>query len=118
MTTTTLSPTQPAIVSVRPTRRRAVDFPMIGLWIALVISCIIWALPFFFMVLTSLKSQADISSSSIWSLPTEWKWSNYPDAADKGNLWVVGRNSLYIALIKVPLGLFVSAFAASEFQAV
>jgi raffinose/stachyose/melibiose transport system permease protein len=111
-TTATLATTTAATAVPTSPRRRTIDFPIIGLWIALVISCILWALPFFFMVLTSLKSQADISSSSIWSLPTEWKWSNYPDAADKGNLWVVGRNSLYIALIKVPLGLFVSALAA------
>lgn len=93
-------------------RRRPIDLPMLGLWIGLVITCIIWALPFLFMVFTSLKSQADISSSSIWALPTEWKWSNYSDAADKGQLWVVGKNSLYIAIIKVPLGLMVSALCA------
>jgi raffinose/stachyose/melibiose transport system permease protein len=92
--------------------KRKVDYAGIGLWIGLIISCAIWVLPFFFMILTSLKSQADISNSSIWSLPTEWKWSNYPDAAEKGDLWTVGKNSAYIALIKVPVGLFVSAMAA------
>lgn len=92
--------------------RKRVDYVGLGLWIALVVSCVLWALPFVFIVLTSLKSQADISSSSIWSLPKTWEWKNYPDAASAGDLWTVAKNSFYIAIIKVPLGLFMSSLAA------
>src|SRR5215510_4300431 len=101
MATATVTESRPGTTAARPPRRRRVDYATVGLWIALVVSCIIWVLPFVFMILTSLKSQAEISSSSIWSLPKEWKWSNYADAAEKGNLSVVARNSAYIALIKV-----------------
>src|SRR3954467_12725636 len=105
------SRTGDATVAVQSPRRRF-NYSSLGLWIALVVSCIIWILPLVFLPLASLKSQADISSSSVWSLPQEWKWSNYPDAADKGNLRTVTENSFYIAIIKVPVGLFVSALAA------
>ncbi|MGN9810199.1 carbohydrate ABC transporter permease [Micromonospora sp. BQ11] len=91
---------------------RRPDYLLIGLWIGLVVSCLIWLAPFVFMVLTSLKSTADINNSAIWSLPRQWQWHNYADAAERGDLWTVVKNSAYIALIKVPLGLFLSAAAA------
>ncbi|MFC4016304.1 carbohydrate ABC transporter permease [Nonomuraea purpurea] len=89
-----------------------VNYPLIGLWIALVISALVWLAPFAFMVLTSVKSTAEIGRSSIWSLPEVWHWDNYLNAAERGELWTVAKNSAYIALVKVPLGLLVSAAAA------
>jgi raffinose/stachyose/melibiose transport system permease protein len=111
---TTIAPTRAVAPAAAPAEkpRRGTDYPLIGLWIALVFSCLIWLAPFVFMVLTSLKSTADINNSSIWSLPTQWQWHNYVDAANRGDLWTVAKNSAYIALIKVPLGLLVSSAAA------
>ncbi|MFI7125777.1 carbohydrate ABC transporter permease [Nonomuraea sp. NPDC050153] len=91
---------------------RRFNYPLIGLWIALVVTALIWLAPFAFMVLTSLKSTADISRSSVWALPEVWRWDNYTAAAERGELWTVAGNSAYIALVKVPLGLMVSAAAA------
>lgn len=105
-----LTATRSATATARNQPRR--DYALIGLWIALVISALIWLSPFLFMVLTSFKSNADINRSAIWDLPTTWQWSNYSRAIDKGKLWTVAGNSLYIALIKVPLGLLISAAAA------
>lgn len=115
MSTTTAS-SQPAAQAKKrskpPRENRQIDYPMVGLWIALVLVSLIWFLPFVFMVLTSLKTPEDVSTSSIWALPTTWAWNNYADAADRGDLWTVLRNSLFIAVIKVPLGLLISAAAA------
>lgn len=91
----------------------------VGLWIALVISCILWALPFVFMLLTAVKYPVDIGGASVWALPSEWAWSNFADAADQGMLKSSVSNSLFIAVIKVPLGLLVSsacAFALSRIR--
>lgn len=99
-----------AIRSVQRHARR--DWANVGLWISLLVSAAIWAVPFVFMFLTSLKSKADIAQSSTWSLPTEWVWSNYGQAVETGNLWVTGANSLIVAVIKVPLGLALAALAA------
>lgn len=93
-------------------RKKPRDYAGIGLWIALAISATVWALPFVFMFLTSVKSAADVNESPTWALPTSWVWSNYSDAIETGNLWVVGSNSLLIAMIKVPLGLLLAAAAA------
>jgi raffinose/stachyose/melibiose transport system permease protein len=91
---------------------RRPDHVLVGLWIALVVSCVLWALPFVFILLTSLKSTAEISNGSPWALPENWRFDNYPDAADRGDLMTSFGNSLLIAVLKVPLGLLVSAAAA------
>lgn len=109
--TAVLTPPLPDVVDVRR-RRPARDWPGIGLWVALVVSALVWATPFLFMVLTSLKSKADVTQSSTWDLPAEWLWSNYAGAVETGNLWVTGGNSLLIAVIKVPLGLALAAATA------
>lgn len=95
-----------------PPRRRRRDWVGTGLWVALLVSAVLWSLPFVFMFLTSVKSRADINSLPIWSLPSEWVWSNYAEAAETGNLWTTGGNSLVISAVKVPLGLLLAAAAA------
>ncbi|WP_235915525.1 carbohydrate ABC transporter permease [Puerhibacterium puerhi] len=88
------------------------DWVGIGLWIALVVSCALWAAPFLLMFLTSAKTNADINQSAAWTLPETWNWANYSEAVETGDLWNTGANSLLIAVIKVPLGLFIAAAAA------
>jgi len=95
-----------------PQNRPRIRWGLVGLWIGLVISALIWITPFLFMFVTSVKSTADISNNPAWSLPTVWEWGNYAAAADTGQLWQSGLNSLIISAIKVPLGLFISALAA------
>lgn len=109
----TLTGPLPAIpVTETPSRTPRRDWANVGQWITLFVTSIIWAVPFVFMFLTSVKSKADIAQTSTWSLPNEWLWSNYATAASTGNLWVTGANSLIVALIKVPLGLLLAALAA------
>lgn len=93
-------------------RRKPVDYVGIGLWVALVVTSLLWALPFAVMLFTSLKTNADISSAPSWALPSRWAWENYATAFDRGNLGVTGLNSLLIAAVKVPLGLFFAAAAS------
>lgn len=95
-----------------PLNRPRRDYVGIGLWVALAVSALIWALPFFFMALTSVKSKADVSGSAIWSLPTRFEWANFASAVDTGSLWVTGGNSLLISVVKVPLGLLLAAATA------
>src|SRR5690606_34521693 len=69
-------------------------------------------LPMVLMFLTSVKGKPDLNTLPMWALPTEWKWGNYADAIETGNLWVTAGNSTLISLIKVPLGLAIAAAAA------
>lgn len=100
------------------TRRRGLkvpaprDYVRIGLWIALVITVVLWALPLLFMLVTSLKSENEIFSSSPFALPTAAQWENFAQAIRTGNFFTAAGNSLLIAVIKVPVGLFISAAAA------
>jgi len=74
-------------------------------------------MPFVFMLLTAVKAPEEISGGSVWSLPSRWEWSNFADAAERGDLTTSFLNSLVIASVKVPVGLFVSsacAFALSR----
>lgn len=109
MTTATLEHSLPGTVGHR---RKPRDWVGIGLWVALLITALIWAMPFVFMFLTSVKSKADVNQLATWDLPTQWVWGNYADAIEIGDLWVTGGNSLLIALVKVPLGLLLSAATA------
>ncbi|MDN4491648.1 carbohydrate ABC transporter permease [Demequina sp. SYSU T00068] len=88
------------------------DYIKIGLWLSLVVTAALWAVPFYIMFVTSLKSKAEIANSAAWELPQEWLWSNYADAVETGNLWTTGGNSLLISVIKVPLGLLLAAAVA------
>ncbi len=104
---------------VKPKRERTFthtdgrpDYIKIGLWASLMITGLLWAVPFYIMFVTSLKSQADIANTLAWELPTQWMWSNYAEAIDTGNLLTTGSNSLIVSLIKVPLGLLLAAAAA------
>ncbi|RKR75290.1 carbohydrate ABC transporter permease [Frondihabitans australicus] len=98
--------------TVATPNRRKTQWGLVGLWIGLVIAAIIWIIPFLFMFLTSVKSQADVSNLAPWALPSHWEWGNYAAAAATGNIWQSGLNSLIISVIKVPLGLFIAALAA------
>ncbi len=117
MSLSTLPPAAVAAVPVRGRNRRPFggrprDYVRIGLWIALLIAVLVWSIPLVFMIFTSLKSEADIFGTPAFVPPWNPEWSNYVEALDRGNLLTAGGNSLIIALVKVPLGLFLSAAAA------
>ena len=92
--------------------RRQRDWVLIGLWIALVLVAIVWVAPFIFIIFTSLKSTAQVMNSSAFAPPTEPQFSNYAAAWTRGRFGTTFFNSTIITLIKVPLGLFISAMAA------
>jgi raffinose/stachyose/melibiose transport system permease protein len=92
--------------------RRQRDWVLIGLWVALVLVAIVWIAPFIFIIFTSLKSTAQVMNSSAFAPPTEPQFSNYAAAWTRGRFSTTFFNSAIITVIKVPLGLFISAMAA------
>lgn len=93
-------------------RRRRTDYAGVALWISLVVTSLLWALPFLLMFGTSVKTNADINQNPAWELPVEWAGENYAKAFEIGNLAVTGVNSLLIGVVKVPLGLLLAAACA------
>jgi len=88
------------------------DWVLIGLWISLVIVAIIWIAPFVFIVFTSLKSTAQVTTTSAFAPPADPQFVNYARAWARGRFDITVVNSAIITAIKVPLGLFLSAMAA------
>lgn len=84
-----------------------------ALYAVLIIISIIWILPVFTVIATSLKSKQDFfSGMSLFQLPEEICWSNFVKAFTKGRLFMYMKNDLFVSCIKVPLGIFVESLAA------
>ena len=74
--------------------------------------CVIWLVPIVFVIFTALKSHAELYSRS-WFLPPKIiNWSNFSDAWVQGNMGKYLRNSVIVSVVKVPLGILVSALAS------
>lgn len=67
--------------------------------------------PFVWMVLTSVKSRADIAAYPPRLLPTEWVWSNYTAALDYAPFATYFRNSLLIAIGHTAINLMLATMA-------
>lgn len=93
-------------------RRTPPDYALTGLWIALCMVLAVWMAPLVFIVFTSLKTEADILGNPVFTPPRSFELENYSKAFERGGLLRAVSNSLIIALVKVPLGLLISAAAA------
>jgi len=83
------------------------------IYIGLLVLAAIWFIPILNIFLTSIKSKADyFSGMGIFDLPDKIHWQNYIDAWVIGRLGMYMKNGLFVALIKVPLGIFIEAMAA------
>jgi raffinose/stachyose/melibiose transport system permease protein len=89
-----------------------VDPVLVILWAALVLIALIWIMPFVFIIFTALKDNEAITSGSPFAIPSPPVFENFPQAWDVGRFSTTALNSLIITVIKVPLGLALSAMAA------
>ena len=82
-------------------------------YIVLTILAIIWLIPIFTVMLTSVKSSSDFFSGlGLFELPEKLQWHNYRDAWVKGRLGLYMKNGLIVTLIKVPISVFISSLLA------
>jgi raffinose/stachyose/melibiose transport system permease protein len=81
-----------------------------------VVATLLWVLPLVAIVFTALKPAADAFTSSPLSLPTHPSFDNFTQAWSEGNLGAFGLRSLVITVVKVPLGIAMSAMAAFAFS--
>jgi raffinose/stachyose/melibiose transport system permease protein len=96
----------------RPAGSDRIDPVLILLWAALLVIALLWIAPFIFIVFTALKANSTVMGSSPFALPTDLAFKNFSDAWARGKFHNTMFNSALIALIKVPLGLAISAMAA------
>ncbi len=82
-------------------------------YLILTILALVWVIPIVTLIFTALKSQKDfISGLSLFEIPPAPAWDNFKNAMIKGRLFTYMKNDLIISMLKVPLGIFVSAMAA------
>jgi len=80
------------------------------LYVILAALAVFFILPVVFVAFTALKSNADLNAHSFYSFPQELMWSNFADAWNRIRKYM--GNSLFISIVKVPLGILVNALAA------
>ena len=77
-------------------------------WVVVTLLVLVWLLPIFASVLTSLKSLDELNQGLYWTWPEQFLWSNYAEAWNagfSGYFW----NSLMITVPSVLLILFFSS---------
>jgi raffinose/stachyose/melibiose transport system permease protein len=82
------------------------------LLVSLGLLALIWLSPFVTIVLSAIRSQADLFARGVFSWPSEFVWQNFVDAWETGDFSIYFKNSLILIATKVPLGILVAALAA------
>jgi raffinose/stachyose/melibiose transport system permease protein len=82
------------------------------LYAVLVLLSLLWLVPFVMILLTAVRAQGDLISNGVFALPEKFVWSNFGRAWELGRFSNYFRNSALLIIMKVPLGIFVSALAA------
>lgn len=75
-------------------------------------------LPFFWMVMSSLKKDSEVFAAPIRWLPTTWQWSNYSRIWTNADMGTWLRNTLFLAVVVTLLQVFTGSFAAYGFSRV
>lgn len=94
--------------SVRATTRTSNIIILTGM----ILLSLIWLLPLVSVLLTALRSQGDLFANGIFGWPKTFKWENFVKAWEAGDFSIYFKNSLFVILVKVPIGILISALAA------
>ncbi len=92
-------------------RPRPVPIGTIALYVVLTLSAIVWIAPVFLLVMTAVKSAAEFAHSETFALPRAIQWSNFLRAWEAG-VRTYFMNSLFVTVVKVPIGVLIAAAAA------
>jgi raffinose/stachyose/melibiose transport system permease protein len=88
--------------------KRGVSYLLALVWLA------VTTLPFLFVIVTSLKSQEESFSGSVWALPQRIDFSQY-ESVLQGPFLTYLRNSLFVVGVSVLLIVLLSSMAAYAF---
>jgi raffinose/stachyose/melibiose transport system permease protein len=84
-------------------------------WFMAILLAIIWLIiaggPFYYLILTSFKTQGEFLSKSLFSLPAKFSFANYATVI-KGGFYNYFFNSIVVLAISLTFLLFISACAA------
>lgn len=98
-----------ALVSFRRTAGMRPGIMVLGLiWLA------VTTMPFFFVILTSLKSQEETYSGSVWAMPSSLNLANYMEVLHGAFITYLG-NSILVVSLSIVLIVLISSMAAYVF---
>jgi raffinose/stachyose/melibiose transport system permease protein len=84
----------------------------IGATILLAVAAAIWISPLILLVITSVRPLADYIGTGPLAWPKQFTWANFSDAWQIGRFATTYRNSAILLLLKVPIGVLLSAMLA------
>ncbi len=90
-------------------------FVQIGLYLFLGIMALIIVFPFYWMIISSLKSLREYQYSIPTLFPETIVWSNYADAFSKASLLNLFKNTVIVGLISTVLSLVITVITAFVF---
>jgi len=84
----------------------------VAMTVVLTIVAVMWIAPLVLLVTTSLRPLSDFIARGPLSWPADFTLSNFAEAWGIGNFAATYRNSALLALMKVPIGVLISAMLA------
>lgn len=81
----------------------------VALYVTLALTSLLMVVPFAWMVLTSLKTPAEIASEHAGLLPSHWEFGNYVDAFKAAPFATYARNSFVIAISHTVINVLVAS---------
>ena len=100
----------------RPATKKVVG--RTALYAALIVFSVLMLIPFFWMVMSSLKADNDVFSVPIKWLPETFQWHNYLDIWADADMTTWLRNSLLLSVIITIVQIFTGSLAAYGFARV
>lgn len=91
-------------------------FVQIGLYLFLGIMAIIVLFPFYWMIISSLKTLPEYELTDPTFFPREIHWKNYANAFQKANMGRLFLNTVYVGLVSTLLSLAITILAAFAFS--
>lgn len=88
----------------------------IFIYIFLTVLVIAYSMPGIGVLLTSLKTTEEISRDGLWSVPDEFRMSNYSEAWTNGNLQTYALNSFLVTIPATIASIFLGVLAGYVFS--
>jgi raffinose/stachyose/melibiose transport system permease protein len=84
----------------------------IGMTIVITLVALLWISPLVLLVITAFRPLSDFVANGPLAWPQEWTLQNFADAWGVGNFATTYRNSMFLLILKVPVGVLISAMLA------
>ncbi len=109
----------PVVADLAGTRKKSVSLDQLLLYTFLIGFTLIYMLPFFSALITSVRTQDDLSLNGVFSFPRELTLNNFPTAWQQGRVSRYILNSFIITIPALAGTIFLSslsAFALARYQ--